>query len=556
MSSFQKQVVLAVVLALVLGGVALVGAREAGPVLGIGGRVFSPQGPVAGATVKVVGGRQSTRSDPDGTYHLESFPPLYRPPVVAAGKPGFFNNLAYRGQGGSQQDVFLNPLYLADDPGYQFLSPATCFTCHGKVTRIWNQSKMSRATSNPRFLEMYYGQGPGGGKRGPGFRRDFPNSEGDCAKCHAPSAAADPARSWDPRRILSSPRTEWPGVSCDYCHKVRKVVPTRRHPAGWAPVLERQRPVRGRSILVFGPYPDTVVPPMAASYNPLFDQGRFCATCHSQQKRLPPGKKWDRAKVYSDREWAALGFRDDGSLPLQTTYQEWKSWQDGLALGHPDKGKRCQFCHMSWQKKLLPYDNYLVEGMARRMWGVRREPGDIRPHHFEGGTKAQLAGAVGLELSGGIQGRVLTIQAHVSNTNGGHWVPTGEPMRNLLLLVSARGLDDKPLKLISGPRLPAWTGRGDPQEGDYAGLPGFAFARVLADDKGNLNVPSWRATRVAADTRLRPKATRVLTFRFQLEDPDDEPAVEAKLIYRPVVRPLAKAKGWSVKDILITSKAW
>jgi hypothetical protein len=27
---------------------------------------------------------------------------------------------------------------------------------------------------------------------------------------------------------------------------------------------------------------------------------------------------------------------------------------------------------MSWRKDMLPYDNYVVDGMARRMWGTYR----------------------------------------------------------------------------------------------------------------------------------------------------------------------------------------
>jgi hypothetical protein len=82
------------------------------------------------------------------------------------------------------------------------------------------------------------------------------------------------------------------------------------------------------------------------------------------------------------------------------------------------------------------------------------------------------------------------------------------------------------------------------------------FARVLADDNGNLNVPFWRATKIASDTRVRPKTTVTLEYVFALDDPEDEPTAEAKLIYRPVNRTLAERKNWSVKDILITSSAW
>jgi hypothetical protein len=295
---------------------------------------------------------------------------------------------------------------------------------------------------------------------------------------------------------------------------------------------------------------------MAASYNPLFESGRFCSTCHSHLKRLGPGRNWDRRKIYSDEDWTAFGFENNTILPIQTTYQEWKQWQNALPAGDPNKDKKCQQCHMSWQKRLLPYDNFVVEGGARRMWGSYRLPEQIRPHHFEGSTKAQLQNALAMEIEGETKGNELLVKVHISNTNGGHWVPTGEPMRSVLLLVEARNSEDKPLELIRGSRLPEWAGVGDPKKGDYSGFPGSVFAKVLADTAGNLNVPFWRASKITSDSRIRPKKTVTLEFVFALTDPEDEPSAEASLIYRPVPRRLAKEKKWRVEDIHIVSKAW
>jgi hypothetical protein len=113
-----------------------------------------------------------------------------------------------------------------------------------------------------------------------------------------------------------------------------------------------------------------------------------------------------------------------------------------------------------------------------------------------------------------------------------------------------------PLKMVKGERLPEWTGKGEVEAGNYAGLPGSVFARVLEDDKGHLNVPFWRATSIASDTRIRPKSTVTLRYEFLLENPEDEPSAEARLIYRPVIRPWVKNKHWLAEDILITSRVW
>jgi hypothetical protein len=425
------------------------------------------------------------------------------------------------------------------------------------VTRYWDRSKMAHTTSNPMVLDMFYGT-DAFNRQGiaPGYRLDNPKQNGDCVACHAPSAAASGGSSQDLKRVLQSPRTKWDGISCDYCHKVRKVIPDDKKPSGRAAVLERQSSQRGSSILVFGPYDDVVAPPMAASYNPLFSEAKFCSTCHSHYKELGPGKSWAPGEVYSQAEWEGLKMENDRFLPIQTTFQEWQQWQKELPPDDPNKGKKCQDCHMGWRKEMLPYDNYVVDGMARRMWGTFRSPQDIRPHHFDGGTKTQLKTSLAMEVEGEITGKKLDVNVYITNTNGGHWVPTGETMRSVMLVLNVSDSNGTPLKMIKGDTLPPWAGEGALAQGNYAGVPGAMFARVLKDGEGHLNVPFWRATGIASDTRIRPKTTVTLKFQFALTDPEDEPTAEADLIYRPVIKPLALKKQWVAEDILIARKVW
>jgi hypothetical protein len=211
---------------------------------------------------------------------------------------------------------------------------------------------------------------------------------------------------------------------------------------------------------------------------------------------------------------------------------------------------------MSWRKEMLPYDNYVIDGQARQMWGTYRSPTNIRPHQFDGGTETQLKTALSLELEGKTADKILTINVFITNTNGGHWVPTGETMRSVMLLLKVTDSNGKPLELKKGSRLPDWAGIGDVEKGNYAGLPGAAFARVLGDDRGNQQVPFWQATRIVSDTRIRPKTTVRLRFEYALEDPADEPTAEASLIYRPVIRPWAQIKNWLAEDIIIASSVW
>lgn len=523
----------------------------------IRGRVTSIYGPVENARVRIIGEESFTLTDRQGRYELQTALPANSRLIVTAGKEGWFNNGQIANFSGRTRDIFLNPVYLNDRADYRFISPVTCSQCHVKLTRYYDQSKMAHTTSNPKLLNMYYGTDafnrPG---LGPGYRLDNPDSEGNCTTCHAPSTAGAVPASQDLKNVLRSPWTEWDGISCDYCHKVRKVIKDKTRPSQTTAVHERQTPVQGNSILVFGPYDDVIAPPMSASYNPVFDQGQFCSLCHSQSERLENGNSWDSSKIYSAGEWKAFGLKDKTFIPIQTTYQEWKQWQDQLPAGDANKGKKCQDCHMSWRKEMLPYDNYVVDSNARNMWGNFRSPKNIRPHHFDGGTETQLKTALDLELEGEVSDNKLTITAFITNTNGGHWVPTGETLRSVMLLLKATDSSGKPLKMIKGGILPDWTGKGNVKSGNYAGLPGAVFARVLGDNEGNLNVPFWKATRIVSDTRIRPKKTVTLKFEFLVEDPDDEPTAEASLIYRPAFRSLVKIKSWDAEDILITSSVW
>jgi len=521
------------------------------------GGVDSRYGPVENARVRVAGGEEYTLTDRKGGVKLETGPLSSSRVLLTAGKEGWFNNGKAAYPSGDAGEIFLNPVYLNDQADYRFVSPVTCARCHVKLAQYWDRSKMAHTTSNPLVLDLFYGTDARNRDAiEPGYRLDRPGSNGNCITCHAPSAAASSPLLPDLKGALVSPLTEWDGISCDYCHKVRRVLPDKSRPSGTRAILERQASPTGTSILVFGPYDDVVVPPMAASYNPLFGEAQFCSACHSHLEKTAGGKTWEYAKVYSPSEWKGFGLEDASTLPVQTTYQEWRQWQDGLPSGDPNKGKKCQDCHMSWRKEMLPYDHYVVDGMARNMWATYRSARTIHPHHFDGGTETQLKTALALELEGEVKDGRLGINVYVTNTNGGHWVPTGETMRSVMLVLHVTDSKNRPLKMIGGSTLPEWTGKGNVRDGNYAGLPGEVFARVLGDDQGNINVPFWRASQVVQDNRIRPKGTVVLKFEFAVNDSDDEPSAEAELIYRPVIRLWAEKKNWPAKDILITSKVW
>jgi hypothetical protein len=214
----------------------MIGAANAAdknrPVATIRGRVVSNYGPVENARVRIIGEESYTLTDRQGRYELQTAHSSGQRGIVTAGKEGWFNNGQIAKFSGRTRDTFLNPVYLDDRADYRFISPVTCARCHIKLTRYYDQSKMAHTTSNPKLLNMYYGtdafnrQGVG-----PGYKLDNPNSEGNCTTCHAPSAAGSIPASQDLKNVLGSPMTEWDGISCDYCHKVRKVIKDKTKPS-------------------------------------------------------------------------------------------------------------------------------------------------------------------------------------------------------------------------------------------------------------------------------------------------------------------------------------
>jgi len=84
----------------------------------------------------------------------------------------------------------------------------------------------------------------------------------------------------------------------------------------------------------------------------------------------------------------------------------------------------------------------------------------------------------------------------------------------------------------------------------YAGAPGFGFARVTVGADGRRMVPHFAAVDVASDNRLLPQKSWTSTHVF--EGGCDTPRVRARLIYRAYPMDLARARGWSMDDVLMT----
>jgi len=56
----------------------------------------------------------------------------------------------------------------------------------------------------------------------------------------------------------------------------------------------------------------------------------------------------------------------------------------------------------------------------------------------------------------------LAVKVNIQNIRAGHDIPTGSPLRHMILIVSAYDDNEVPLELLTGSLLPDWTGYGDP----------------------------------------------------------------------------------------------
>ncbi|MBI4952440.1 MAG: carboxypeptidase regulatory-like domain-containing protein [Myxococcales bacterium] len=253
-----------------------------------------------------------------------------------------------------------------------------------------------------------------------------PTAFGGCADCHAPGMSGPlGGRNLHEATDLAYDK----GVHCDFCHKVADIDLTKPAGVGQRVVVHRPSdtldgqpgsPIRD---VMFGAYPDVPLPFMAGSWQPKFGQSVFCAGCHEHdQPALVPGSVLDPAR------WPS-------GLPIQSTYAEW------LASPYNLPAMQCHGCHMPPDPTLYSSHDITLPEDASIIWGFIRPPGDIRKHEFTGplqGTPRLVDGVAGLTLGLTADAASVTVGVDVANSGAGHSIPTGEPMRALVLLVSAQ----------------------------------------------------------------------------------------------------------------------
>lgn len=405
-----------------------------------------------------------------------------------------------------------NEAYVFNDPGVPDNEGTTlqCGHCHSRIKDDWHGSPHRRAASNVAVHDIYAGAAaafadasacadaggqwwigvvPGTGEPGPrcyigaGALPDLNDNCGDvdacdavasefgaCADCHAP--AIDGVLGG--RDLLEAVGVSYEaGVHCDLCHKVESI--DLEAPAGVAGRLQVHRPLEPTMSpgvgpwlpLAFGPWPDVPNPRMGVSARDHFTTAEFCAGCHQlDQAALVPSTSLD------PQRWP------DATVPIHSTYEEWRA-------GPFFEVAPCPSCHMPADSETgngadLDARDIPMQGIAR---GWLRPPGAVRRHQWVGprtpeSGMLQLAAAVFIDKV--VVGQTLTATVTVRNVGAGHAIPTGEPLRSILLFVQAR-CDGQPLVATGGDAIPDFGGFLDrkPSPEDWSSWPGAQIGDVV-----------------------------------------------------------------------------
>jgi hypothetical protein len=534
-------------------------AKNQASSFGINGFVRSKKGlPLENARVRIRGSEKFFLTDNEGrfTVPLSNEGQRLFQWIITAGKEGYVNGGARYVPGKGVVFITLQEIPNFDSPDYQMVitSPAgpfpnnrgvklqqDCGNCHTTHLWEWGVSKMGKTTQNKKVLDTYE-------QFAKEKRVDQQNT---CADCHAPIAALDAPGQTDYGRAVRENLNLSKGIECDFCHKIRDVEVSN---SPGVQSIKMARLNAGNGFFEYGPYDDVVAMPMVASYNPIYAKSEFCSSCHQDAIKQPAGFSWDYEAVYPDAAKFPL-YEKGQVIPNQWTYQEWLEWQESLPETDEDKGRQCQDCHMNWTKEMLPYYRYIVSGAVKN-FANERSPKAIFPHKFEGASPKRLIGSARLFVDSNMVDDILEVTVGVTNVNAGHRLPTGEHTRNMILLVTAENEDGSQLEFIDGSVVPEWGGSGE-KEGDYSGMSGKGYARVTADDNGTLNVPVWRATRIASDNRIKAKETDESLYRFQLPSGANEDVpfyVTATLIYRKDFRDGGDTSSSADEDIVMQEK--
>lgn len=260
-----------------------------------------------------------------------------------------------------------------------------------------------------------------------------------CLKCHAPLVRV--SRDYDFSQTVTKE-----GVSCDFCHTIRNVDLSKEEPFEFA-----LGAVKG------GPFESEVEIGHRNIYSEIYLKSEFCAGCH---------------EVVNENGFHVI-----------STYTEWKNGP------YAAMGVQCQNCHMPE-----------VLGVSVVNPEIAETTRIANAHKFVGGhSEINISRAATLnQVIHKVNDRVSVV-VYVTNSEAGHYLPTGIPSRKVILTVKLLGSDRKVLEERN-----------------------VVFTRVLLDAEGaeileaNIKDMFLKAASVKSDNRLKPKETRREEFGFSI----------------------------------------
>ena len=493
------------------------------------GIVTNGNKPVAGAVIRWQASENFVLSDNEGKFEIV-LKTQQVSNLLTAWKEGFFNGGIEVKLGTKSVEIVLANLPEKDNPDYEWVDPVpnpnddikNCGDCHASIIyKQWSNNGHAQSANNELFLSIYNGIDLEGNETvQPGYKLDYPHSNGNCSNCHAPAAAVKDCIGVDMNKLEGVDKL---GVSCDFCHKVKDIKLKENTSAVTGIMhMELLRPPEDHQIF-FGPYTDVPDPDI---YSKKISKSIFCAPCHQ-------GGYW--------------------GVPIYESYTEW------LASPYSEEGIECQDCHMT--------PDGITTNFAPGKGGVKRDPTTIPTHGQPGSRDSSfLSSAVEMRVNTSVTGNNLTVKIEIENVGAGHHVPTDQPMRNMILVVNVKDANGKEMNYTGDNFIPVWGGRGKVSEGNYEGLPGKGFAKILVENwtpyvplyvsnRGQqlFPAPQWRTVKIKEDNRIAAFETDVSSYQFDVDGYSGKVTVKCKLIYRRIFKNWADMKKWDVDDIIL---AW
>ena len=478
------------------------------------GKVLSENAPIPFARVRIPASSNYVLTDNNGEFEI-SLPDHSDSLVITAAAKGYYNGAAKVSSNDKSVIINLHKLFGKDTPDYKWTNPeinpesrANCGNCHPAMLKEqWARSSHANSAVNPYFLAMYYGKDTSLLREaGPGYKKDFPESKGNCATCHIPGAAINDPSGIDPLSVRDVSKL---GVFCDVCHKIADVKQPVDESETGTSSIRFLRPPEGRSIF-FGPYDDV---PEPDTYSPLTTKSEFCGPCHTSKS---------------------------GNIEIYNSYNEWKN------SPYPVRGIECQTCHMA--------PDGVTTNFAPGKGGLERDPSTIPTHLFPGSHDPKfLANALTMNVSVEQTSDSIKVGVKLYNDKTGHHIPSDSPSRNMILLVDCVNEKGDNLKFIGGEIVPSWGGTGRKSQGNYAGYPGKGFAKILEDIEGHSPAPEWKTAGIVSDNRIAAFEKNISYYYFRAPAEASKIKVRATLVYRRFFKETMMEKGFALNDIIMES---